>query len=51
MDKLDLLEKAGFVLWSNEDYATGIVDWGSNYDKEILYLIDLVIEECRKNEF
>ena len=46
MNRLDLLERAGFILWGDEEYATGIVDWASNYDDEVYNLINIVIDEC-----
>jgi len=49
MNRLDLIERAGFILWSDEEYATGVVDWSSNYDDEIYNLIDIVINECAKH--
>lgn len=49
MNRLDLLQRAGFVLWSaDEEYGTGIVDWASNYDDEVYNLINIVIDECAK---
>ena len=48
MNRISLLEKAGFVLWGDEEYATGIVDWASNYDNEVYNLINIVIDECAK---
>ena len=49
MNRLDLLQRAGFVPWSaDEEYGTGIVDWASNYDDEVYNLINIVIDECAK---
>ena len=34
---LELLKEAGFVFWKTESWGPGpnIIDWSSNYDKEI----------------
>ena len=42
-----LLEQSGFVLWGDEDWNPGsVVDGASNYDKEIVKLIQAVAREC-----
>ena len=42
-----LLEQSGFVLWGDEEWNPGsVVDWASDYDEEIVQLIETVAREC-----
>lgn len=43
-----LLEKSGFCLWADEPHAPpgAVVDWSSDYDAELLQLVELVILDC-----
>lgn len=42
-----LLEQSGFVLWGDEEWNPGsVVDWASDYDEEIVKLIQAVAKEC-----
>lgn len=43
---LELADKAGFVLWDAEPWATGVVDWASNYDYELEQYSKLLVLEC-----
>lgn len=43
-----LAKKAGFVIWSKNDYAVdriGKVDWACEYDQELEQFYDLVVQE------
>lgn len=48
---IELAKEAGFVFWEDEDWGPGskYVDWGSEYDKELEKLVDLVVKECAKS--
>ena len=43
----ELVKKADFPLWGDEDWKPegAFIDWGSNYDKEIRVLADLIVKE------
>jgi len=43
-----LLTKAEFCLWGDEPWATpgALVDWASQYDKELLQLVELIVMDC-----
>lgn len=47
-DKIkELLEKAGFGLWTDEDWNPGdIVDWSARYDDEMNRFVQLLVDEC-----
>jgi len=47
-DKIkELLEKAGFGLWADEDWNPGdIVDWSARYDDEMNRFVQLLVDEC-----
>ena len=49
-DKIkELAEKAGFILWGEEIWTPGdVIDWSSNYDKELEKFADLLREEYAK---
>ena len=43
---IELANKAGFVLWTDENWNQGnVVDWSSDYDKELEMFAELVINE------
>ena len=48
---IELAKQAGFVFWEDEDWGPGseYVDWGSEYDKELEKLVELVVKECAKS--
>lgn len=44
-----MLEKAGFVLWQDENWkapSTDLVDWSCNYEDELVQLVELVVMDC-----
>jgi len=42
----NLVERAGFCLWGNEEWNPGdVVDWGSRYDKELVKYTHLLVQE------
>lgn len=43
-----LAQKAGFELWADEHWRPPgqVVDWSSDYDKELEQLFELIIYEC-----
>lgn len=43
-----LIKQAGFVFWQDEPWQpeAAVVDWSSNYDRELLELIQLVVRRC-----
>lgn len=45
-----LVVQAGFELWANEDWRpkNSIVDWSSNYDKELQRFAQLIVRECAR---
>lgn len=44
-----LAEKSGFLLWEGESWNQGeVIDWSSNYDKEIENLYNNILKECIK---
>lgn len=45
---IELVDKAGFALWDDEDWRPkdAFVDWSSNYDKELEKFYELIVEEC-----
>ena len=49
---LQLAEKAGFILWSNEPWKpkAATIDWACNYDKELRKFTKLVEKKCKKKE-
>lgn len=43
----ELAEKAGFILWEDEDWNPGdVIDWASRYDNELQKFADLIVKEC-----
>ena len=44
----ELADKAGFVLWGNEEWGPGEghVDWCTNYDEELIKYTELIVREC-----
>lgn len=42
----ELAEKAGFVMWEDEEYKTGLIDWASDYDTELEHFGNLVLDEA-----
>ena len=41
-----LAEESGFVLWADENWNPGeIIDWASNYDKEIVKYTELILRD------
>lgn len=43
---VEMLEKADFVLWEKDEQSPSVVDWASDYDKEVEALIELVARKC-----
>ena len=45
---LSLLKKAGFVFWEDEHWKPedAVIDWATNYDKEIEKFAELIVREC-----
>lgn len=43
-----LAEQAGFMLWNNEEWKPEgqVVDWSSDYDKELEEFAELIVREC-----
>lgn len=43
-----LAEQAGFMLWNNEEWKPEgqVVDWSSDYDKELEKFAQLIVREC-----
>ena len=43
-----LAEEAGFILWNNEEWKPEgqVVDWFSDYDKELEKFAQLIVREC-----
>lgn len=48
---IELAKEAGFVFWEDEDWGPGseYIDWGTEYDKELDKLVELVVRECAKS--
>lgn len=48
---IELAKQAGFVFWEEDDgkAVSEYVDWGSEYDKELEKLVELVVHECAKS--
>jgi hypothetical protein len=45
----DLAQKAGFVLWDENEYwkpKGAVIDWASEYDNELTHLVELIVREC-----
>ncbi len=44
----ELAEQAGFILWTDEDWKPEgeTIDWSTNYDNELVKLVELVVREC-----
>lgn len=48
---LKLAEKAGFVLWSKNDWnpdRAGTIDWACEYDDELINFYDIVRQDLMK---
>lgn len=43
---LTLADRAGFVLWDAEPWATGFVDWAGASDEELQRYSELLVTEC-----
>lgn len=43
---LELADQAGFVLWDDEPWATGLVDWAGASDGELEQYSQLLVQEC-----
>lgn len=41
-----IAKKSGFVLWGNESYRTGVVDWSCDYDQEFVEAIRHTVRTC-----
>ena len=43
-----LAERAGFVLWNNEEWKPEgqVIDWSCDYDKELEKFAELIVKEC-----
>ena len=43
-----LAKQAGFVLWRDENWKPEgqVVDWSSDYDKELKKFAELIVTEC-----
>ena len=48
---IELAKQAGFVFWEDEEWGPGSehIDWGTEYDKELEKLVELVVHECAKS--
>jgi hypothetical protein len=48
-----LAEQAGFVMWADESWKPegAIIDWSSNYDKELERFAELIVRECIDESF
>ena len=48
---IELAKQAGFVFWEDEEWGPGseYIDWGTEYDKELEKLVELVVQECAKS--
>ena len=48
---IELAKQAGFVFWEDESWGPGseYIDWGTEYDKELEKLVELVVHECAKS--
>lgn len=48
----ELAEKAGFVVWSNEEWKPkgATVDWACHYDKELEQFFKLAVKHAKKEE-
>ena len=42
----ELAKQAGFILWDDEEWATGVLDWASNYDEALEKFAKLIVREC-----
>ena len=43
----EIAEKAGFILWENEDWNPGdVIDWSTRYDDELAKFAELIVKEC-----
>ena len=43
----EIAEKAGFILWENEDWNPGdVIDWSTRYDDELAKFAELIVREC-----
>ena len=44
----ELAEKAGFVLWGNEEWGPGEghVDWSCDYEDALVKYTELIVKEC-----
>ena len=44
----ELAEKAGFVLWGNEEWGPGEgrVDWSCDYEDALTKYTELIVREC-----
>lgn len=42
------MKEAGFVFWKDEDWKPedAIIDWATDYDREIKKFAELIIREC-----
>ena len=44
---IELAEKAGFMIWADEDWNPGdVIDWSARYDKELELYSKMLIEQC-----
>lgn len=44
---IELAEKAGFMLWKDEDWNPGdVIDWSARYDKELELYSKSLVEQC-----
>lgn len=42
-----IAEKAGFMLWADEDWNPGdVVDWSMKYDQQLEKFAELIVLEC-----
>jgi hypothetical protein len=47
---VELMAKAGFILWADEEWKPEgeTIDWSTNYDNELVKLVELVVRECNQ---
>lgn len=45
---IELAKQAGFLFWEDEEWGPGseYIDWGTEYDKELEKLVELIVNEC-----
>ncbi len=46
----ELAKQTGFILWADEDWKPEgeTIDWSTNYDNELVKLVELIVRECNQ---